>query len=226
MAKILENTTGSDITVVSSGASVPAGGTYDIQEAEYLIWATDEVVTEITADINAGNLVLNDGNNNLSAADALFFLRYPDSAFNIRFLSDPERVNGFVSKDVQRAIEEAKTGSVPVSPTTTVDATPTVAYSVTLADDSTYEFDGRVIARGTAIDLDADFQQVVTVRRRSGGSAEIIGNIMQKRSNRSSSGAGTEICWVVTGNEVRLEVTGLAATSVKWQPQIEFEIVS
>jgi len=225
MSKIIKNTTGLDIDLDSVGLTIAALSSYNVEIDEYTLWASEPVIAEVSPLITSGDLVVNDGLYDLVAFDGINYLKYPDFAFNIRFLSDPERLNGFVSKDVQRAIEEAKTGAVPVTPTTTVDATPTVAYSLSLVDDQAYEFDARVIARGTVADLEVDFQQAVTVRRRSGGGAEVVGNIFQKRANRSSSGAGTEICWVVSGNEVRLEVTGLAATVINWQPQIEFEKV-
>lgn len=236
MTKRIKNSTGSDITVVSAGVTISAGGMYEIQPSEYLIWGSEEVIAEISADITAGNLVVNAYDEvtgtdydlpTVAEADiqrAFDFLRYPDYAFNVRFLSDPERANGFVAKNVQEAIEEARDGSVSISPTTTVDDTPTVAYSATLDDDTAYEFDARVIARGTSASLAGDFQQVVTVRREAGGSAEIIGDAFQKRAARSVS--GTEIEWDVSGNDVQLKVVGLAATTIKWQPQIEFEKVS
>ncbi len=226
MSKFLKNTTGVDIVITSVGLTISASTTLTIEVEEYTLWASDDVIAEITTDINTGDLVVSDGIGDLSAFDGLNFLRYPDTAFNIRFLSDPERFNGFIAKNVQEAIEEAVTGTSVVTPTTTVDATPTVAFSQTLADDTAYEFDARVIARGLSTVLAGDFQQVVTVRRESGGGAAIVSAIFQKRANRENAAAGTEICWDVSGNAVQLKVTGLAATTIKWQPQVEFEKVS
>lgn len=224
MAKTVKNVTGSDIVIDSVGLTIPASDQYTIEVSEYLLWASNEVITEVEPDITAGNLVINDGINDLSATDGLRFLKYPDTAFNIRFLSDPERTNNFISKNVQEAIEEAKTGVVPVMPTTTTDDTPTVAYSRTLDDDTAYQFDVRMIARGLSTTLSGDFQQTVRVTRESGGGASIIGHIFQKRAIRTVS--GMEITWDVSGNAVQLKVTGVAATTIKWQPQIEFEEVS
>lgn len=222
MAKIVKNTTGSDIEVAQAGLTIPASSSYTIEIDEHTLWASDDVITEITADVTAGNLVINDGLNDLSATAGLNFLRYPDFAFNVRFLSEPERSNCFASKTVQEAIEEARTGISPVAATTTVDATPTVAYSAVLEDDAVYVFDARVTAQGISSLLHAGFQQEVTVRRASGGGATIVGDIYQKKACREVAASGTEVCWDVAGNNVQLKVFGLAATTIEWHPSIEF----
>lgn len=222
MAKILKNTTGSDINLITAGVTVPASSTYDIQEAEYLIFATDEVVTELTPHFTSGDLVLNDGVADLTATYAAFFIRYPDTAFNVRFLSEPERSNCFTSKTVQEAIEEARGGAT-ISPTTTTDATPTVAYSLTLDDDKVYEFRTSVTARRTDATDSGCFKQVVCVRREGGGVATIVGSIFQSHAVRTDS--GMEICWDVSGNDIQLKVTGVASKTIEWQPEVTFTTV-
>lgn len=237
MTKRIKNTTGSDITVVSAGVTITSGGMYEIQPSEYLIWNSEDVILEVTADINAGNLVVN-AYDEVTATDydlptaieadiqrAFDFLRNPDYAFNVRFLSDPERVNGFVSKNVQEAIEEARGGISPASPTTTVDNVPTVAYSSTLVDNTTYVYDAYVVAR--RLDTTADngsFQLQARVRREGGGLAVIQGDVFQKVSLRTDSAMSIE--WDVSGNAVQLKVVGVNGKTIKWQPQIEVEQVS
>jgi len=116
MSKILKNTTGSDIELVSlGGIVVPASGQVTLEVTEFLDVASDKAITELVTLINSGDIVVNDGVIDITVANgrsllrALDFLRYPDTCFNIRFLSDPERNNGFVSKNAQEAIEENKT---------------------------------------------------------------------------------------------------------------------
>ena len=237
MTKRIKNTTGSDITVVSAGVTVPAGGLYEIQPSEYLIWGSQDVIDEITADLNSGDLVVN-AYDNVTATDydlptvteadiqrAFDFLRYPDFAFNIRFLSDPERVNGFSAKNVQEAIEEARGGITPLTPTTTTDNTPTVAYTYSLSDNTTYFFDAYVVARRLdTTDDNGTFQQHIRVRREGGGGATIIGDTFQKVAMRTDSNMALE--WDVSGNDVQLKVRGNIGKTIKWQPQIEFQEVS
>jgi hypothetical protein len=237
MTKRIKNTTGSDITVVSAGITIPAGSIITLQPSEYLVWSSDDVIAEVLADITAGNLVVN-AYDHVSGTDydlptaveidvqrAIDFLRYPDYAFNIRFLSDPERVNGFVSKNVQEAIEEARTGIAPISPTTTTDNVPTVAYIATLDDDTTYFFDAYVVARRLdTTDDNGTFQQHIRVRREGGGAATLLGNTFQKLAMRTDSAMALE--WDVSGNDVRLKVVGVNGKTIKWQPQVEFEKVS
>jgi hypothetical protein len=112
--KIIKNTTNSDIDIIETGRRIPALGQIEIDPIRYLYWATPETITEITPLINSGDLIVNDGIQDLIVANgisldrAIDFLKYSDSAFSTRFLSDPERANGFASKNVQEAIEELK----------------------------------------------------------------------------------------------------------------------
>ena len=78
MSKIIKNTTGSAIFVFNTGVDVPASGQYPIPQEDYIKWATDDTIAEITSDVNAGNLVVNDGSGDLSASDGLRYLEYPD----------------------------------------------------------------------------------------------------------------------------------------------------
>lgn len=79
--KTLENTTGSAITLSEVGLDIAASTTYTMTVDEYLRFASPAAITEITTHINSGDIVVNDGVNNLSAADAIRFLKYPDSPY-------------------------------------------------------------------------------------------------------------------------------------------------
>lgn len=115
MAKILKNTTGSVVSLVKLGLDVPASSQITVDINDYILLASDDSVTELTTLINSGDIVVNDGtqdlivSNGVSLSRAIDFIKYPDTAFNIRFLSDPERVNGYSSKNIQEAIEESRT---------------------------------------------------------------------------------------------------------------------
>ena len=108
--KIVKNVSIGAITLNDVGIELAPGDMYSLTVSEYVRWASDQSIAEITPLINAGDLVINDGVEDLSAFDGINYLKYPHDAFNIRFSSDPERVNSFVSRNVQEAIEEAKTG--------------------------------------------------------------------------------------------------------------------
>lgn len=71
MAKILKNTTGSEITLSVNGFSIPAGGQVNIVNQNYGLLAKDGSVTELTPLINSGDIVVNDGTNDLIADVAL-----------------------------------------------------------------------------------------------------------------------------------------------------------
>jgi hypothetical protein len=108
MSKILKNLTASPVALVDVGVTVPASGTYTISEKNYCDWAAS--ADTLTA-IAAAQLILNDGLRDLSMADSLRFILYPDVALNIRFLNSPDRANSFTARNVQEAIEEAKSNA-------------------------------------------------------------------------------------------------------------------
>lgn len=110
--KILKNTTGSDIDLDELGITVPASSSVTIAPGDYLILADDVVLTEINIHLITGDIVVNDGVDDLSAARGLDYLKYSDRAFRVRFEAEPERSNGFISKNVQEAIEETHAASI------------------------------------------------------------------------------------------------------------------
>lgn len=117
MKKIIKNTTLTDIEVFETGAFVPASGQLEIDPTSYGLWASAileaaEENSQFNLDISTGKLVVNDGTYDLPPAYGKYHLKYPDSAFSTRFLSEPERSNGFSSKTVQDAIEEVRTSSI------------------------------------------------------------------------------------------------------------------
>ena len=112
MSKILKNTTGSSIPITDTGVSIAASpGQYTIPPQDYLLWAAS---ADVVTHIGTGDIVVNDGVTDLSVARGSDFIKHPDTAFNIRFLSEPERSNDLVKKNVQEAMEELQGISNPL----------------------------------------------------------------------------------------------------------------
>jgi hypothetical protein len=78
MAKIIKNTTITDIFINESGQTISANDQITVDPSLYYIWAKPEMIAEITTDVNAGNLVINNGLIDLSPSDGLRFLQYPE----------------------------------------------------------------------------------------------------------------------------------------------------
>lgn len=108
MPKIIKNSTASGIPILSLGVEFAASLSVEVDPEDYLLLATDDTIAELTPLINSGDLVINDGIQDLSPEDGINFLKYSDESTNIRFLSNPDRVNDFESKTAQKAIEEAR----------------------------------------------------------------------------------------------------------------------
>ena len=63
MLKIIKNPTISTVMIKDTGIEVPAGGSYTIQSQDYWLWvASTDAVTQIVA----GNLIVNDGEDDLT----------------------------------------------------------------------------------------------------------------------------------------------------------------
>ena len=105
MSKLVKNTTGSLLRIRDVGVDISASGSYLIPEQDYMLWAAS---VDIQTSIAAGDAILNDGVEDLSLARSADYIRYAERAFSVRFDSDPERVNGFTSRNVQEAIEESR----------------------------------------------------------------------------------------------------------------------
>lgn len=78
MAKIIKNTTGSDIAIKTFGRTIEAGDQITIDQTDYPLLSSDDVLTEMLTDINSGDIVINDGSSDLTSSQALRFLKYPD----------------------------------------------------------------------------------------------------------------------------------------------------
>lgn len=100
MSKILKNTTLSDIEINDIGITVPASSNFTVEDTDYLLLSAS---VDITSLISSGDIVINDGSSDLSAADGEAYVRYPDSAENSLF--DPSG-STLTETTTQRAIEE------------------------------------------------------------------------------------------------------------------------
>ena len=81
MTKIVKNTTGSDIALSDTGVTVPASGQYALNPSENHIWAESIVISpasQLVTLITSGDIVINNGTVDLSAASGIRFLEYPD----------------------------------------------------------------------------------------------------------------------------------------------------
>lgn len=78
LKKIIKNTTNSDIDIGETGRRILANDQMEVDPIRYLYWSTPETILELTPFLNAGDIVINDGTSDLTAAEALRFLEYPD----------------------------------------------------------------------------------------------------------------------------------------------------
>jgi len=79
MSKILKNTTLADIELTSIGLTIPASGQITIQVEDYLLLASQDSITELTPLINNGDIVVNNGSQDLASRNAIEWIKYQDN---------------------------------------------------------------------------------------------------------------------------------------------------
>jgi hypothetical protein len=80
LKKILKNLTSpaSNIEISETGITILPTEDYTIDPVNYLYWGKPETITELTPYLNSGDIVVNDGTNDLPVAEAIRFLEYAD----------------------------------------------------------------------------------------------------------------------------------------------------
>jgi hypothetical protein len=100
----------------------------------------------------------------------------------------------------------------------TTDATANVTlYSQTLADDTVYVYSVLVTCRDTGGTERAAYARRVRVHRESAGVA-VLGTIEAPYTDESD--AGMNVTFTVSSNDIRVSVTGKAATTINWAAQV------
>ena len=99
----------------------------------------------------------------------------------------------------------------------TTDATPTNITVLTLLDDTAYNAEIIVVARRSdgGAESRASWRLEACAFRAAAGSATIQGP--QKQHFKTSATAGLDVNFNVTGNDLRVDVTGLAAETYEWK---------
>lgn len=140
MSKIIKNTTGTDIEIEAIGRTIPTSGQVLFPPTDYLLLADPDTITEITSDVNAGNLIINDGTNDLSASEGLDYLQYPDDATNIRFTPTSLIPDDTVQEAIQNGVSNALNApryTIPLLYNGTVSNNEFIGYTNLIPGDST-----------------------------------------------------------------------------------------
>lgn len=105
----------------------------------------------------------------------------------------------------------------------TTDATQTTIFSLTLNDDTVYTFDVMITMRDEAGVERASYIRQVRAHREAAGSAT-LGTINQPFADETT--AGLDATFTVSGNDIRVSATGLAATTINWVAFVRYQGVS
>jgi hypothetical protein len=104
----------------------------------------------------------------------------------------------------------------------TTDATPTLLWEMTLADNTAYDVDFSIVARrsdgGTA--ARARYKRNVLVYREAGGIATIQGSVVTPTADVESVGGWDVTIQIDGANKLQVLVTGAAAAGIRWQGRI------
>ena len=117
MQKIIKNTTASTIFINEAGVNILAGTQIIIDPSVYYLWEKPEMITEISANVDAGNLVINNGIMDLSPADGLRFLQFPDRIIVKKDGSDVTEVVTSINFTGNASVVDNGNGAVTVNVT-------------------------------------------------------------------------------------------------------------
>ena len=107
----------------------------------------------------------------------------------------------------------------------TTNATPTTLSTIVLADDTTYVIEARIVARDTGGTKRASYVRTVMAHRQSAGSATLGGAGIEADFTDETT-AAWDATFVVSGNNVLVQVTGEAATTIDWAADVVSTSVS
>jgi len=102
----------------------------------------------------------------------------------------------------------------------TTNATPGNVWTKTLADNTLYKVRVSVIARDQAGTERALYEREVLVYRQGAGAATIEGSVSGPVTVESNAALDCDL--VVAGNDVKAQVTGLAATTIDWKAVVDW----
>lgn len=217
-------TTAKDIVASGTGMS---GGEDDVLPGA----DADVTITLTTAkDIVAGNGLTGGEDNVLPGADADTTLAV-GGGDGVIVNADEIEVYGLVASDgtPNDAVAVDATGNVTIGPGTkhdgyvirdaaevqTVDATANVALdTLTLLDENTYLIKAKVVAVQSDGSTSAVYEITTGVKRTGGGGATLFGSVVSLITSEQE--ATWDCTFTVTGNDVRVAVTGEGGTTIEW----------
>jgi hypothetical protein len=108
----------------------------------------------------------------------------------------------------------------PAAEVQTTDATQTTVDSVTLLDENTYHVEAWVVGVQSDGSNRASYHIAATVYRTGAGNATLQGAVTAVHSQESNG--AWDATFTVNGNDIRVSVTGVAATTIEWGATVKY----
>lgn len=128
--------------------------------------------------------------------------------------------NGVITMKQSNASRSDGINIFPSKEVSTTDATQTTAMSLTLEDENTYHVEALVTAVQSTGANRASYRLAGTVYRTGGGSATLQGTVTAVHSQESD--ANWDATLTVSGNDLRVSVTGVASTTIRWVASMQY----
>lgn len=148
-----------------------------------------------------------------------------DKAVDLGDLTTPKRFQNLISATLLLKKHDAYAGSEKVEETAairTTDATPAHIFTKTLTDNRMYWFEVKLVCRDEAGGADRGYIKLsFRVHRQSAGVAT-LGSFVTVESDVS----GVDAEPTVSGNDLRITVTGVAAKNISWAATVAYQGVT
>ncbi len=102
----------------------------------------------------------------------------------------------------------------------TIDATVTVLDTVTLLDENTYHIEALIVAVQSDGTDRASYHIAATVYRTAAGGATLQGTVTSVSTQESN--AALAATFTVSGNDVRVSITGIVAETWEWGTTVQY----
>lgn len=104
----------------------------------------------------------------------------------------------------------------------TTDNTETPVHTLTLDDDSVYLTTARIIGEKPDHSVVASFTIECTAKRDGGSAASIEGGTTMTHAGKGSGAAAWGVEFTVSGNDLRVSVTGQNSMIINWEASVSF----
>lgn len=136
------------------------------------------------------------------------------------FFIDEADANGSIVRGVHRSAAALVSWGDEIRTRNTADATPTTIWTYTLSDDESMTVEALVHAASTTVANSASYKVVGGAYKDGAAAAALTGATTQAHVGETDAGMNATLA--LNGNILELQITGVAATTIRWGTKVSW----